>query len=107
MVPTIGIEPKVYRLSADCSTIELHGNNFWYRETGSNRPRTDFQSVALPTELSRHTIFFGVSNEDRTHTETFTASRADHYTMDTPKKTGRGTENRTLINRLKAYYFSR
>ena len=24
----------------------------WYQETGSNRPRTDFQSVALPTELS-------------------------------------------------------
>ena len=28
LVPTIGIEPKVYRLSADCSTIELHGYNF-------------------------------------------------------------------------------
>ena len=26
----------------------------WWREAGSNRRHTDFQSVALPTELSRH-----------------------------------------------------
>ena len=26
--------------------------NTWCQETGSNRPHTDFQSAALPTELS-------------------------------------------------------
>ena len=51
LVPDSGNDPLAYRLSSDCSTSELIGNN-WYQETGSNRPRTDFQSVALPTELS-------------------------------------------------------
>ena len=46
-----------------------------------------------------------MSNEDRTHTLSFTARSADHYTIDTTEF-GRGTENRTLVNRLKAYYFT-
>ena len=60
LVPNSEFESLTYRLSSECSTAELIGN-IWYRETGSNRPRTDFQSVALPTELSRQK-FFGVTN---------------------------------------------
>ena len=31
------------------------GNGRWWRESESNRRHADFQSAALPTELSRHT----------------------------------------------------
>lgn len=30
--------------------------NYWYQETGSNRPRATFQAAALPTELSRYKL---------------------------------------------------
>ena len=53
LVPDSGNDPLAYRLSSDCSTSELIGNN-WYRETGSNRPHLVLQTSALPTELSRH-----------------------------------------------------
>ncbi len=42
-----------HRLRAGTSSSKFTTRIFtWYQETGSNRPRTDFQSVALPTELS-------------------------------------------------------
>ena len=53
LVPNSEFESLTYRLSSECSTAELIGNN-WYRETGSNRPHLVLQTSALPTELSRH-----------------------------------------------------
>ena len=58
---------------------------------------------STPYNLNR----FGVTTGNRTQTKRITISVANRYNMATQKKTGRGTENRTLINRLKAYYFSR
>ena len=57
-------EMSTYRLSSDCSSSELHGNNLWYRETGSNRPHLVLQTSALPTELPRQN--FGTSWQIRT-----------------------------------------
>ena len=53
LVPNSEFESLTYRLSSECSTTELIGNN-WYQETGSNRPHLVLQTSALPTELSWH-----------------------------------------------------
>ena len=123
LVPQSGNDPLAYRLSSDCSTSELLGYN-WCQGTGSNRPRTDFQSVALPTELPRQK--FGVLDGERSHTIAFTEQCADHYTTNTIdwhrhmesnhnyqfRKLvyyplydgdifGRGTRDRTQANRVK------
>ena len=38
------------------------GGRKWWPEAGSNRRHTDFQSVALPTELSGHDVYMTLLN---------------------------------------------
>ena len=46
-----GFEPSTLALARRCSTPEPHPH-IWWSETESNRRHEDFQSSALPTELS-------------------------------------------------------
>ena len=58
MVPRGGIEPPTRGFSILCSTDWAIEAKEWCRLPESNWWPTDYKSVALPTELSRHTIFF-------------------------------------------------
>ena len=53
-----GFEPATPTLARLCSTTELLPQygfvSYWWRDPELNWGHTDFQSVALPTELSRH-----------------------------------------------------
>ena len=49
-----GFEPATPTLARLCSTPELLPQlSFWWRDPESNRGHMDFQSIALPSELSR------------------------------------------------------
>ena len=58
MVPRGGIEPPTRGFSILCSTDWAIEAKEWCRLPESNWWPTDYKSVALPTELSRHTKFF-------------------------------------------------
>ena len=58
MVPRGGIEPPTRGFSIRCSTDWAIEAKEWCRLPESNWWPTDYKSVALPTELSRHTKFF-------------------------------------------------
>ena len=62
---TIGLYTQTNKKNSDFS--ELDGN--WWPRPGSNRRHTDFQSVALPTELPSHgrELANGRSRGIRTH----------------------------------------
>lgn len=63
----------VYRLSADCSTFELHEEKLLVPPSGYAPDSQDFQSHAFTRlALAALSIFFGVLYEDRTHTATVT-----------------------------------
>ena len=47
-------ELATFTLARLHSTTELHPHKIWCLRAESNRRHTDFQSVALPTELPRH-----------------------------------------------------
>ena len=53
-----GFEPATPTLARLCSTPELLPRLLirWWRDPELNWGHTDFQSVALPTELSRHRV---------------------------------------------------
>ena len=57
---------SAFRLSSECSSSELQAR-IWYRELDSNQPHTDFQSAALPDELSRLKIMIIVLGKLVTH----------------------------------------
>lgn len=104
MVPDSGNDPLTYRLSSDCSTSELIG--YLLVPTSRIERLSEVLQTTAMTTSAKLAILFGVLYEDRTHTTAFTAQCADHYTNNTPKKTGRCTENRTLVYWLKASYFT-
>ena len=49
-----GFEPATLALARRCSTTELFPQKTWCRDPELNWGHVDFQSTALPTELSRH-----------------------------------------------------
>lgn len=57
LVGVIGLEPTTFglrvRYSAKLSYTPIKN---WWLELGSNQSRRDFQSLALPTELSSHNL---------------------------------------------------
>ena len=52
-----GIEPRPRDLESLVLPEHLQAI-IWCQETGSNRRHTDFQSAALPSELSRHIVWY-------------------------------------------------
>ena len=54
MVAVIGVEPMTFRVWTERSSQLSYTAIFWCPEAESNHRHGDFQSPALPTELSGH-----------------------------------------------------
>ena len=67
-----GFEPATPTLARLCSTPELLPHClYWWRDPESNRGHMDFQSIALPSELSRLAVVILLAGPTRLELATF------------------------------------
>ncbi len=56
MAPRVGFEPTAIRLTVECSTTELSGNNVAYRETSFDVKRAYSNAIYRPQAIKRQIV---------------------------------------------------